>query len=42
MTDELMKTLSIIKFKKFHNLIELLKESLDIDNNDSSDDDFDN
>ena len=41
--NRLMKTLSVIKFKKFCDLIELLNESLDIDknNNDSSDEDFD-
>src|SRR5204863_3116142 len=41
--NELIKTLSVIKFKEFYSLIELLKESLDIDkNNDgSSDDNFD-
>ena len=42
--NELIKTLSVIKFKEFYSLIELLKESLDIDknDNDSSDEDFDN
>jgi len=42
--DELMKTLGAIKFKEFRSLIELSKESLDIDenNDDSSNDDFDN
>jgi len=41
--DELTKTLNVIKFKEFCDLIELSKESLDIDknNNDSSDDNFD-
>ena len=44
MINELMKILSIIKFKEFCSLIELLKESLNIDknNNDSFDEDFDN
>ena len=42
--DELTKTLNAIKFKEFHSLIELSKESLDIDKDkdDNSDDNFDN
>ena len=42
--DRLTKTLSIIKFKKFCDLIELSNENLDINknNDDSSDDNFDN
>ena len=42
MMNKLTKTLSVIKFKEFHSLIELLKKSLNIDknNNDSSDEDF--
>ena len=41
--NELIKTLSVIKFKEFYSLIELLKESLDINknDNDSSNEDFD-
>ena len=44
MADELTKTLSIIKFKEFRSLIELSKESLNINknNNDSFNEDFDN
>ena len=40
--DELTKALSAIKFKEFCSLIGLSKESLDIGNNGSSDDNFDN
>ena len=39
--DELTKTLGAIKFKEFCSLIKLSKKSLDIDNNDSFDDNFD-
>ena len=41
--NRLIKTLNIIKFKEFCDLIELLNESLDIDknDNDSYDEDFD-
>ena len=42
MTNELTKTLNVIKFKEFCSLIKLLKESLDIEknDNDSFDEDF--
>ena len=39
--DGLTKALGAIKFKEFRSLIELSKESLDIGNDGSSDDDFD-
>ena len=40
--DGLTKALGAIKFKEFRSLIELSKESLDIGNNDSFNDNFDN
>ena len=41
MVNGLMKTLSAIKFKEFRGLIELSRKSLDISDDGSSDDNFD-